>query len=687
MGSNDGSHRGGMNSRRGSFAFTDKKPLHREARKEWMFKKTGVQEYRGRLKPYTSASKASVESDSTDATPRSRTLAGSRKSSILWQLDPDSTPQRNGTGLAALFGTRVLASWQDLAAAPLFEDSLVDPLPHFNDALAMLITALRSSDDVTGEQLRLNHLTQKAISKLSDASCPAAIRRKCKVIADTVLLYGWAEGAYRPPLILSAADRLRDALLERVDDDASSNGSLYLQDPRNEYLEGIQMTWWQELQADIWEILKPPSTEMTEGDTDHQQESDCCSLKNSVAAFQILVLTGWAVFYCVASLPEYYDPDRGTQRVFDGLEAAFTIYFTLEWLLKVLVAPSIETQLKKPLSVFELVSCIPFYVRMIWVWCGGDSAVTTGFIGHINMVTVLRVFKATAYMGSHLQKLSTVVVASAYTLSVGVFLLGLCILAMGDLMYFVEMRSGAGGYEFIEGTDGNRSFWIRNLEPAVVIDNSTVHYKELSPFQSQLDFYWWCIETITTVGYGDAAPTTGAGRVLAGVCMVIGVLVFAVPASVICSHFTLSKNEALLRNERSQRHEIREYVRDICVKSSESFSQIMLHHFVMLDIVELDHEINPSTSDLATEIYQRILWIYKASRYAEKVLLSEVESKAEKNKETEGDFIPVGSMKNNAAEVCRKRFIANCAEVFRAERTRLWEAYAMIKKKEAMQGS
>ena len=34
---------------------------------------------------------------------------------------------------------------------------------------------------------------------------------------------------------------------------------------------------------------------------------------------------------------------------------------------------------------------------------------------------------------------------------------------------------------------------------------------------------WWALQTVTTVGYGDVVPTTGAGRLVGGIEMVIGV--------------------------------------------------------------------------------------------------------------------------------------------------------------------
>ena len=48
---------------------------------------------------------------------------------------------------------------------------------------------------------------------------------------------------------------------------------------------------------------------------------------------------------------------------------------------------------------------------------------------------------------------------------------------------------------------------------------------------------WWAIVTIATVGYGDMTPITVAGRVFAGVTMLIGIAMFAVPAGILATGF------------------------------------------------------------------------------------------------------------------------------------------------------
>jgi voltage-gated potassium channel len=51
------------------------------------------------------------------------------------------------------------------------------------------------------------------------------------------------------------------------------------------------------------------------------------------------------------------------------------------------------------------------------------------------------------------------------------------------------------------------------------------------------DSMYWAITTLTTVGYGDKVPITALGKLIAGLTMVTGLLLFALPIGIIANGF------------------------------------------------------------------------------------------------------------------------------------------------------
>jgi voltage-gated potassium channel len=51
------------------------------------------------------------------------------------------------------------------------------------------------------------------------------------------------------------------------------------------------------------------------------------------------------------------------------------------------------------------------------------------------------------------------------------------------------------------------------------------------------DSMWWAITTLTTVGYGDAVPITALGKIIAGVTMILGVGLIALPVGIVATGF------------------------------------------------------------------------------------------------------------------------------------------------------
>ena len=52
-------------------------------------------------------------------------------------------------------------------------------------------------------------------------------------------------------------------------------------------------------------------------------------------------------------------------------------------------------------------------------------------------------------------------------------------------------------------------------------------------FKSILSGIYWAVVTITTVGYGDIAPVTIAGRFLSVLVMLLGYAIIAVPTGIV----------------------------------------------------------------------------------------------------------------------------------------------------------
>lgn len=48
---------------------------------------------------------------------------------------------------------------------------------------------------------------------------------------------------------------------------------------------------------------------------------------------------------------------------------------------------------------------------------------------------------------------------------------------------------------------------------------------------------WWAVVTLSTVGYGDVTPITVAGKIIAGIVMVLGITFFALPVGIIANGF------------------------------------------------------------------------------------------------------------------------------------------------------
>lgn len=100
-----------------------------------------------------------------------------------------------------------------------------------------------------------------------------------------------------------------------------------------------------------------------------------------------------------------------------------------------------------------------------------------------------------------LETLGAVLRREARPLQASVFIMTLLALFASTLMYFVERDGNAG-------------------------------------FASVPQAMWYSVVTLTTLGYGDVVPATGLGKMLGTLTAILGIGMFALPASILASGFS-----------------------------------------------------------------------------------------------------------------------------------------------------
>ena len=113
----------------------------------------------------------------------------------------------------------------------------------------------------------------------------------------------------------------------------------------------------------------------------------------------------------------------------------------------------------------------------------------------------------------------------------------------------------------------NKIFYLLVAAGIVVIAGTVVMYNlekgaENSQMTTLLDAMWWCVATVTTVGYGDVVPVTSLGRIVALVYMFFGIILITTTLAVISNTFYKKRFE---KEETEKKKQDMNYLRNLVI--------------------------------------------------------------------------------------------------------------------------
>ncbi|XP_014428256.2 voltage-gated potassium channel KCNC2 isoform X4 [Pelodiscus sinensis] len=204
------------------------------------------------------------------------------------------------------------------------------------------------------------------------------------------------------------------------------------------------------------------------------------------------------------------------------VEGVCVVWFTFEFLVRVVFSPNKLEFIKNLLNIIDFVAILPFYLEVGLSGLSSKAAKDVlGFLRVVRFVRILRIFKLTRHFVG-LRVLGHTLRASTNEFLLLIIFLALGVLIFATMIYYAE-RVGA------QPNDPSAS--------------------EHTQFKNIPIGFWWAVVTMTTLGYGDMYPRTWSGMLVGALCALAGVLTIAMPVPVIVNNFGMYYSLAMAKQK------------------------------------------------------------------------------------------------------------------------------------------
>eukprot|EP00127_Corallochytrium_limacisporum_P003652 Clim_evm40s151 gene=Clim_evmTU40s151 len=276
---------------------------------------------------------------------------------------------------------------------------------------------------------------------------------------------------------------------------ATLTTELEAEEEEEAYVDPATLTWRQR----IYKTLDDP---------------DFSPLAYKLAVWDIILIVCATTTFMLETIPNI-----GGVAVFFIIETFVIANFTFFFLARLFTAPSQKIFWSKFSNIIDFIAILPYYIEVIVA--GSDVFNDTGSgisgLASLRIIRLARIFRLFKF-GRFTVGFALVGKAVMRSKD-GFYLLGFILILMlifwSSMMYYLENLSAnyIDGYYYYSD-DGERT-----------------------PFQSIPGTFWWCIVTLTTVGYGDEVPITAQGRFVASLTMICALIFLSFPITILGINF------------------------------------------------------------------------------------------------------------------------------------------------------